>query len=81
MSARQAIRTRYIGQTNTKPARISAQCEGGRVIVPYNDEKDLEANHRYAFWELRNKMEWFAPQHQEAGVGVFDRDYYWVFYS
>ena len=49
MSARQAIRTRYIGQTNTKPARISAQCEGGRVIVPYNDEKDLEANHRYAF--------------------------------
>ena len=29
----QAIRTRYHGATNTRGARISAQCEAGRIYV------------------------------------------------
>ena len=35
IQARQAIVTRYIGPTNTKPSRIKATCDRGSITISY----------------------------------------------
>jgi len=55
----QAILTKFMPQTNTKPGRIKAYCEAGSVVIGYPYEPDgQEASHRKAAEALRDKMEW-----------------------
>lgn len=71
----QAIRTRYHGPTNTKGSRISAECEAGRIYVPYDHSLDLADNHKAAALALMEKLDWVDTPY--AG-GVFEGDYYWA---
>ena len=78
-SQRQAIRTRYHGPTDTKPARISASYAGGRIYVSCEDGKMIHdrtssQNHHIAAQALADKLGW-------RGVmvgGWFNGDCYWV---
>ena len=69
----QTIRTKYHGPTNSKGSRISAECEAGRIYVPYNHALDAEGNHKVAAQVLLVKMGWPG----EYAGGCFDDCYYW----
>lgn len=69
----QSIRTRYHGPSNTRGSRISAQCEAGRIYVPYNHALMLEQNHMEAARQLIAKLGWPG----DFAGGCFDGDYYW----
>lgn len=44
----QAIATKVIPATNTRPTRIKAECARGSFIIPYPDTVTGEAAHRFA---------------------------------
>ena len=69
----QTIRTKYHGPTNTRGSRISAQCEAGRIYVPYNYALSAYGNHAAAAVTLLRKLGWPGTY---AG-GCFGNDYYW----
>lgn len=72
---RKAIRTRYLGATNTKPARIIATTEPRKVTLSYDHGLDSVDNHRAAAERLAAELNW-------SGVlvgGYFENDMYWVF--
>ena len=71
----QAIRTRYHGPGNVRGSRFSAQCEAGRVYVPYDYALNSEKNHEAAMRAICAKIGWNADM--RIG-GVFENDYYWV---
>jgi hypothetical protein len=48
----QTIRTRYHSASNVKGSRFSAQCEAGRIYVPYNHALNLDENHMEAARQL-----------------------------
>lgn len=48
----QAIRTRYIGSTNHRGARIVAQAAAGRRVYPYDYSMSTEENHAAAACEF-----------------------------
>lgn len=48
----QAIITKYLPATNTKPSRISAKCARGSIIVSYPHELSGDACHVYAVDQL-----------------------------
>lgn len=76
----QAIRTRYHGATNSRGSRISAQCEAGKVFVPFDHDLDLEGNHVAAATALRVKLGWQEKDgYQPMEVGFFAGDGYHVF--
>lgn len=52
----QAIVTKYIPATNTKPSRIKAECRRGKLIVSYNYDLDDVDNHREAAKALQAKF-------------------------
>lgn len=56
MSIYQAIETRYLGPTNTKPSRIKAECWGGSVTISYPHELNPDEAHRAAAQALIDKM-------------------------
>jgi len=55
----QAIKTRYIGPTNSKPARIKASCEAGSIIISWPHELNVEDAHTFAAIRLIKKLNWF----------------------
>ena len=59
----QAIQTRYMTPTNTKGARIKAQCDAGTLYVAWDHGLSVEQNHQVAAQELIRKLDWT----QEAG--------------
>ena len=69
----QSIRTRFIPATNKTGKRVSAECEGGRIVMPYRYELDGQANHAAAALMLIEKLDW---KDSFAG-GCFKGDYYW----
>jgi hypothetical protein len=69
----QTIRTRYHGPSNVKGSRFSAQCEAGRIYVPYNHALNLDENHMEAARQLIAKLGWPG----DFAGGCFDGDYYW----
>jgi hypothetical protein len=75
----QAIRTRYHGPTNSKGSRFSAQCEAGRIYVPYDYALNSDENHEAAAKALAKKLGWDTDRYPPMAGGVFDNDYYWVF--
>jgi hypothetical protein len=52
----QAIVTKYLPATNTKPTRIKAFCERGSITVSYPHELSGDACHRYAVKQLVAKF-------------------------
>lgn len=54
----QAIRTKYIGATNTKPPRITAMCYSGTVTIQANNDLSLVENHKAACQALVTKLDW-----------------------
>ena len=54
-----AIKTKYVGATNTKPSRIVATAEGGhRVTISYDSEGTQEQAHAKAAVALCQKLGW-----------------------
>jgi len=54
----QAIKTKYLPATFTKPSRIKAECEAGNLIIPYEHSLDILSNHQKAAHELIKKLGW-----------------------
>lgn len=54
----QAIMTKYLPATDTKPARIKASCSAGSVTIPYDDGKDSACSHEAAAKALCEKLGW-----------------------
>jgi hypothetical protein len=52
----QAIVTRFLPATNTKPTRIKAMCERGSIVVPYNHTGTGDAAHRETARALCNRF-------------------------
>lgn len=56
----QAIRTHYLGATNTKGVRVKATCEAGSVTVAYEYGEDHEGNHERAARTLIAQLGWYG---------------------
>lgn len=70
-----AIRTRYIGPTNTRGSRIKASDgDGNTYSMPYPQTMDSDDAHEMAAYGLMAKMGW--PN--VLNGGGFDRDMYWT---
>lgn len=54
----QAIQTKYLPMTNSKPSRIKAWCEAGQITISYPHELSGQAVHRKACDALRQKLGW-----------------------
>ncbi|MCW2286875.1 hypothetical protein M2323_004688 [Rhodoblastus acidophilus] len=59
----QAIVTKHIGPTNSKPARISVKAAAGRIMVPWNHGLSNEGNHTCAAMQLAVKLGWTGVYH------------------
>jgi len=55
-----AIETRYHGPTNTRPARVSARCDAGRIILAWDHALGGDGNHRAAAVALATRHGWPA---------------------
>jgi len=65
----QAILTKYLPYTNTKPSRIKASCQAGSITVSYKHELNLEENHERACALLIAKLGWSYATHGETVCG------------
>lgn len=54
----QAIKTKYMGPTDYRGARIKASAEPGSVTVPYDHALNPEQNHAAACLALAEKLDW-----------------------
>jgi len=54
----QAIKTKYLPATFTKPSRIKAECEAGNLTVSYEHSLDILSNHQKAAYALILKIGW-----------------------
>lgn len=71
----QAIRTRYLPATNTKPSRIKAECEAGTITISYDYNLNIDQLHQKAVMKLLEKLNW-KPTF--IYTGSFNGDYYHV---
>jgi len=65
---KQAIETRYLGQTNARGSRIQARCLRGKKVYPWDYTLSAEENHIKAakslcehFAKEGNSEEWLNP--------------------
>lgn len=63
----QAIRTKFVGPTNTRGSRIIATSYKFRTVMPYDHELDIDANHERAA-VLHAVKAWTSPVTLKAGV-------------
>ena len=78
----QAIKTKYIGPSNSKGSRIQASCEAKTIYVSYNHALDSDGNHRAACEELLRALGWTADQsavYSDLVGGWYGDSYFWVF--
>lgn len=71
----QAIKTKYVGPTNTRGSRIIASCDGGKITHNYAHNIDVEQNHIDAALALCKKLGWDG----ELATGYLDNGYVHVF--
>jgi len=71
---RQAIKTKFLGPTETKPARIRAECDASAETTPYDHSLDADQNHIRAAKTLANNLGWSGRWH---GGGMED-EYFFV---
>lgn len=70
-----AIRTRYVGPTNTRGSRITAtDADGNRVSISYPHQLNSDQAHELAAYTLMRKMRWEC----ELVGGGFNNDEFWV---
>lgn len=77
----QAIRTRYYGPTDYRGSRIVADCDAGRVTMPYRYDLNTDGNHEAACGLLLDKLGWRPPVYRPMAGGYYRGDFYWVFAS
>jgi hypothetical protein len=75
----QAIVTKYIGPTDTKPGRIKASCEAGSIIVSYDFEGGVEDCHRRAAEKLQAKLGWDTEHYGKMICGGLKDGFVFVF--
>lgn len=71
----QAIKTRYLGPTNTKGSRIKASCDAKSIIVPWDYEKSTTDNHWAACIALKERLGWTG----NMAMGSLGGDFVFVF--
>jgi hypothetical protein len=73
-----AIRTRYIGPSNTKPSRIVAETgeHGQRIMTSYSSDLDANKAHAQIARALADKFGWKG---ELVGGGFPDGTMVWVF--
>jgi hypothetical protein len=54
----QAIRTKYLGPTNFRGARVKATAQAGSVTIHWDDSLDVDANHDAAAVALMERYGW-----------------------
>lgn len=54
----QAITTKSLAATNTRPTRIRAMCEGGSVTLSWDHGQTDKGNHDLACISLLQKLNW-----------------------
>lgn len=76
-----AIRTHYVGPTNTRPGRIIADAgdRESRVVVEYDHSLNTDQNHAYAAVLVTRKMGWVGEYFTPLVGGGYGHDNYWVF--
>lgn len=73
-----AIKTTFLGPTNTQPSRCKATDEDGNSVVrTWDSELSPDENHRKAAYALRDKMDW--ARHGELITGGLKDCYVHVF--
>lgn len=55
---RQAIETKFVGPTNTKPARIIARADAGRRVYNWDHTLGMSENHRGAAVQFAREFGW-----------------------
>ncbi len=63
---RQAIVTKWLSPTNTKPSRIKATAEAGSVTLSWDHSLNVDDNHKLAAQTLATKMGWRGTWHGGA---------------
>jgi hypothetical protein len=75
-----AIMTRYLSQTNTKPARIKAtDCTHNSVTISRHDFESYDDAHEAAALQLCRKMKWDRGGIKLIGGGLGGDDQVWCF--
>lgn len=76
----QAIRTKYIGPTDTRGGRIAATCQAGRIVMGYDHSVSSEQAHRAVAEALVAKLCWNTDYYGPLVGGCLpDGSYAWVF--
>lgn len=57
---RQAIVTKYIGPTNTRPGRVKATCDAATKTFDWNHAWNVERNHTEAARKLADSLSWYG---------------------
>ena len=65
----QAIITRFLPCTNTRPSRVKAIAEAGSVILSWDHALNSDGNHKAAAEALRRKFGWIEPVHGDLRMG------------
>ena len=76
-----AIRTHYVGPTNTRAGRIVADAgdRASRVTVEWDHALNSEQNHAYAAVLVTRKMGWTGEFYTPLAGGGYGAEYFWVF--
>lgn len=81
MTFRQAIRTKYVGPTDTRGSRIRVTCDCKSKFYAWDDALNGAENHYRAAMRLFKELGWDAPNKKEKGTlvgGSIGNIYYFV---
>jgi hypothetical protein len=59
----QAIQTHFLGPTDQRDSRIVAKCQSARIVVPWDDSRDVPNNHANAAQILAVQLGWTKSTH------------------
>ncbi len=78
-----AIRTRFVGPTNTRGSRVIADAgdRASRVVLDWDHALNSEQNHATAAVAVTEKMGWTGEYYTPLVGGGYGMDTYWVFTS
>ena len=72
---RQAIKSSYLGPTNSRGGRVRATCDAGSKTTPWDHALDAPENHARAVLALCEKLGWDPRYYLGGGIGD---GYVWV---
>jgi hypothetical protein len=73
-----AIKTKYLGPTNTRGARIKASCDAGSVTCPWEDAEDARRNHYLAVRDLYCMLGRAEKEESDFAHGWIGNECFWV---